>query len=134
MFIETQVTLADGRRVKAYYLDEEGLKTIQGIDSRFDYVLDRLNSIQDELIRALFVPLVTERILQALKEKPNQTQREIAEKILPKDFAKNQLIHQAFWDAWKTLEKNSVITPESHGRGHPRTWKIRKVGSLECKV
>jgi hypothetical protein len=68
--------------------------------------------------------LVTEKILQALKEKPNQTQRDVAEKILPKDFAKNQLIHHAFYDAWETLEKNSVITPESHGRGHARTWKI----------
>jgi hypothetical protein len=124
MFIETQVTLADGRRVKAYYLAEEGLKKIQVIDSRFDFVHEKLNSIQDELMRALFVPLVTEKILQALKEKPGQTQREIAEKILPKDFAKNQLIHHAFYDAWETLEKYSVIIPESHGRGHARTWKI----------
>jgi hypothetical protein len=28
MFIETEVTLRDGRRVKAYYLDEEGLKLL----------------------------------------------------------------------------------------------------------
>jgi len=124
VFIETQVTLADGRKVKAYYLDEEGLEKIQAIDRRFDFVHEKLNSIQDELIRTFFIPLVTDKIINALKEKPSQTQREIAEKILPKDFAKNQLIHHAFYDAWKTLEKYSVIIPESHGRGHARTWKI----------
>jgi hypothetical protein len=126
MFIETRVTLTDGKSVKAYYLDEEALKKVQGIDSRFDYVLDRLNSIQDELIRTLFIPLVTEKILQALKEKPNQIQREVAQKVLPKDFTKNRLIHCAFYDAWKTLEKNSIIIPESHGRGHARTWRLNK--------
>jgi DNA-binding PadR family transcriptional regulator len=133
MFIETQVTLADGRRVKAYYLDEEGFKTVQRIleavehtNSRFEYTYNMINSMQDELIREFFVPLVTEKILKTLKKNPNQAQREVAEKVLPKDFAKNRLIHCAFYDAWKTLEKNSIIIPESHGRGHARTWRLNK--------
>jgi len=130
-FIQTKVTLTSGEQATVYYLTEQGKKLLEGLlasdnytQKRFETVFERLNELQDELVRTLFLDHMKIAILEELKVKPNQTQRDIAQKLLPSDFTKNKLVHHAFSDAWQLLEKNYVIVAESHGKGHPRTWKI----------
>jgi len=128
MFISTKVILDSGETVTAYYLSEQGKKIIDGLvaadkyhDRRFEIVFERLNKMQDELIRTFFLEKMQVHIAQALRNGP-KTQQEVA-KTLP-DFTQNPMVHHAFYAAWKQWEKLGVILPTSHGRGHPRTWEL----------
>lgn len=138
MFVSTRVRLATGEEATVYYLSEEGKKRFEQLlsnvswtDKRIDTAFERINGMHDELVRNLFLDKLIAFILERLKN-GELTQQNIA-RDLP-DFTKNTLIYHAFYDAWKQLEKNYVIIPISHGRGHPRTWKISiQLEEIEAK-
>jgi len=129
-FVSTQVTLVSGQSVTVYYLTEEGKKRLESLlstnfnclSNRADLALERIDKIQNELIRTVFLEKVQVHIIESLKQRPNQTQQMVA-KNLP-DFSKNPMHYHAFYEAWKQFEKAGVIVPTSHGHGHPRTWQV----------
>jgi len=128
LFISTQVILASGEKVTAYYLSEQGKKIIDGLvaadkynERRFETVMEQLSKMRDELVRTFFLEKMQVHIAQSLRNGP-RTQQEVA-KTLP-DFTQNPMVHHAFYAAWKQWEKFSVILPTSHGRGHARTWEL----------
>jgi len=127
-FISTQVKLTTGETVTVYYLSEEGKKLLEGLlvadkytERRFETVFERLNKMQDELVRTFFLDKMLVGIEDFLRAGP-KTQQDVV-KTLP-EFTKNPMVHHAFYAAWKQLEKAGVILPTSHGRGHPRTWEL----------
>jgi len=90
-------------------------------DKRIDTAFERIIKLENELIRNLFLEKMQVHIVESLRYGP-KTQREVM-KPLP-DWATNHLLYRAFYEAWEQFEKHGVIQPISHGRGHPRTWKL----------
>jgi len=100
----------------------EALKQNQKwLDSRVDTAFERINKLEGELVRSFFLEKMQIHIVESLRHGP-KTQQEVM-KPLP-DWAKNHLLYRAFYEAWQAFEKSGVILPISHGRGHPRTWKL----------
>jgi len=128
MFVSTEITFVDGSKATVWYLGEEGKKRFEQLlqnvgrtDKFIDTVFERLNKMQDELVRAFFVPRMQALIVEELRTK-DKTQQEIAKKL--PDFTKNPMLHHGFYEAWEGFEKAGVIVPISHGRGYPRTWQL----------
>lgn len=90
-------------------------------DKRFDVVFERINKLEDELIRSFFLEKMQLHIVDSLRQ-GSKTQQEVM-KPLP-DWTSNHLRYRAFYEAWEGFEKSGVILPISHGRGHARTWKL----------
>jgi hypothetical protein len=134
LFISTQVILMSGQQVTAYYLTEEGkrkLESLNDLSKRVDLALEKIDKITAELIETFFLERMQFHIIESLKLSP-KTQQMVA-KNLP-DFSKNSMTYHAFYEAWEKFEKSGVIVPTSHGRGHPRTWKVNypRINSRAC--
>jgi hypothetical protein len=128
LFVFTKVTLQSGETVTVHYLTEEGKKLLEHLqamekyeENRFHNIVERLDKMQDELVRTFFLEKMQVHIAESLRNGP-KTQQEVT-KTLP-DFTQNPMVHHAFYAAWKQWEKFGVILPTSHGRGHPRTWEL----------
>lgn len=90
-------------------------------DKRIDTAFEQLEKLREEVVNALLLNPIRERIISVLKSQPHLTQAQAMNKIL-KPFSEAPLSWHAFYKAWEQLEKTGVITAEHHGKGHARTW------------
>ena len=92
---------------------------IEDLDSRVSYAINKLMELMDEIDK-LLKPQACEFVLNLIRENPNINTRKLTDYFMGKGRLTNALYH-----AFDDLQESGKIVSESHGKGHPRTWRLR---------
>jgi len=110
----------------ANWMNDEFVKLKGKVDKLFvDFHREsRENFERWLLLKKLLVPLIEDEVLAWQRENPHSTEADATKWV--RSFATSDQELILYSHVWYDLVKEGRIETESHGRGHPRTYLVRK--------
>lgn len=95
----------------------------QGWNPVTEMLRKELDKLEEDLRDAFFDGIIETRIRAHLKTYPDSTNKQIQSVCFRKD---NNLLWHSFYFVWQQLEKHGAIVETGHGRGKPKTWRLKQ--------
>ena len=106
------------------------MNEIEKLHDRVNFCLDRINTLEEFIMEQTMVPKMRILILDTLQRNQNITEKKLWKMIKEEELHGITMsgdykakLHFYFYISFYRMEKEKVLVPESHGRGHLRTWK-----------
>jgi hypothetical protein len=93
-------------------------------EQRTSTLFEKFQKLEDEIVEDKYIPEASATIINYLYANPHSTRTKIMKQF--PDWLKHSLCYHAFYISWERLEKSQMILPESHGKGHERTWVLKE--------